>query len=244
MKTNLKENGSASKLAKTVNQVSAVDVELRLLKTIGIAAIIAAMGALFIYLGVPWYIGTGIIAMAPIAIILDIIFWTRISRAPQDKTKHPETDTLELETDEMLTATIPAVMRFGVARSYGVMGSGKVLTPENALIVTNKAIWALTVPLQGADSVVGETEIGRWQWMSAYEDIINRLNHMVSSLPFEEVLKQGRAKKLMKLSDLQSTRALPYTYAISFVRADGKKFGYSIRLQEDFERTKALFGIQ
>lgn len=243
MKTNLNKNSSASELTKNIKQVSTASAGLRLLKTACFAVVIAAMGILFIFLGIPWYIGAVIIAIAPLVIILDVISLIRISRVRLDETPQPDLDISELEADEVLTATIPAVMRYGATRSYGVMGAGKVLTPENALIVTNKAIWALTVPLQGVDKVIGETDIGKWQWVSTYEDIINGLNRMVSSLPFEEVLKQGRAKRLMKLNELQSAKALPYTYAISFVRADGKKFGYSIRLQEDFERAKGLFGI-
>ncbi|SDN28569.1 hypothetical protein [Acetanaerobacterium elongatum] len=243
MNTNL-TNSSANVLAKNTKQVSAAGTGLRLLKTACFAVVIAATGILFICLGIPWYIGAVIIAIAPLLIILDVISLIRNSDVRLDETKQPELDTLELEADEVLTATIPAVKRFGAARSNGVMGAPKVIAPENALIITNKAIWALTVPLQGVDKIIGGTDMGKWQWMSAYEDIINGLNRMVSSLPFEEVLKQGRAKRLMKLEELQSAKALPYTYAISFARADGKKFGYSIRLQEDFERAKVFLGIQ
>ncbi|NLA26037.1 MAG: hypothetical protein GX878_01430, partial [Firmicutes bacterium] len=115
--------------------------------------------------------------------------------------------------------------------------------PENALIITNKAIWALTVPLAGVDKVVAGTDIGKWQWMSAYQEIITTLRGMISTLPLHELLKQGRAKRLMGWAEIKEAKTLPFTQAISLTRTDGKKFGYSIRLEEDFQRAKEIFKI-
>lgn len=51
--------------------------------------------------------------------------------------------------------------------AFAVLGTGKVLTPENALIVTNRVTGALTVPLPGVDKVVPGSDIGSGQWMWA-----------------------------------------------------------------------------
>ena len=134
-------------------------------------------------------------------------------------------------------------MQYGKTRSVAVLGTGKVLTPENALIITNKAIWVLTVPLAGVDEVVAGTDIGKWQWMSAYQDIINGLQEMISTLPLPELLKQGRAKRLMGWEEIKDAKTLPFTQAISLAKANGKKFGYAIRQKEDYQRAKKIFKI-
>lgn len=110
-------------------------------------------------------------------------------------------------------------------------------------MITNKAIWALTVPLPGVDKVVGNTDIGKWQWMTCWQDIVSGLQEMTVSLSLEDVLKQGRAKCLLKREELKAVKTLPFTYALSFVSTSGQKFGYSIRTKQDYIRAKKFFHV-
>jgi len=79
--------------------------------------------------------------------------------------------------------------------------------------------------------------------MSAYRDIIHGLREMIASLPLHEVLKQGRAKRLMGWDEIKDAKTLPFTQVISLTGTDGKRFGYSIRLKEDYQRAKDIFKI-
>ena len=56
-------------------------------------------------------------------------------------------------------------------------------------------------------------------------------------------MKQGRAKRLMGWDEIKNVKTLPFTQAISLTRTDGKKFGYAIRLKEDYQRAKEVFKI-
>jgi len=107
----------------------------------------------FAYIGVPWYICIGIVVVALLFFVLSIIRYLRISAAVSDKTGTEETTAetadISLDPGEFLVDTIPAVMRYGETRSIEVLGTGRILTPENALIITNKAVWAITVPMPG-----------------------------------------------------------------------------------------------
>lgn len=111
------------------------------------------------------------------------------------------------------------------------------------MIITDRAIWALTVPLPGADKVVGDTDIGRLQWMWQYREINDKLQEMVAALPLDEVLKQGRAKRLMGRGELKIARSRPLSRDIRLIRNDGKTYRYSIRLQEDYLKAKKIFHI-
>jgi len=243
MKHDSPERNRADKLATGVQRLGVAGGLLRLARTLGLAVLLLGLAVFLLYTGMPWYIGAGLIIIAAGIVVLDVIVLKRT--AAVDLHAPPESDTgeVELEPDEILVESIPAVMQYGKTRSVAVLGTGKVLTPENALIITNKAIWALTVPLAGVDEVVAGTDIGKWQWMSAYQDIINGLQEMISTLPLPELLKQGRAKRLMGWEEIKDAKTLPFTQAISLAKANGKKFGYAIRLKEDYQRAKKIFKI-
>ncbi len=238
------EENRADKLAHTIQRVGKAGGAFRLIKTAGFSALLLILAFVIYRWGLPWYISAAMAFMAVAIIVLDVISLKRISAVDLNSFNEPIPDEIALDEGEILFASIPAVMEYGKIRSYGVLGAGKVLLPDNALLITNTSLWTLTVPVAGADKVVSDTDIGQWQWTVAYQSIIDRLNEMTAELPLEELLKQCRAKRLMRLSELQSVKTLPHTHALSFKRADGKKFGYSVRLKEDYDRAKAVFHME
>ena len=233
----------AEKLAATVQRVGVAGGLFRLVKTLGLALLLLGLAAFLLHIGSPWYIGAALIVIAAGIVAFDVIVLKRTAAVDLNAPAEPAAGNVGLEPGEVLVDTIPAVMQYGKTRSVAVLGTGKVLIPENALLITNKAIWALTVPLPGVDKVVAGADIGKWQWMSAYQDIINTLREMISTLPLHEVLKQGRAKRLMGWNEIKDAKTLPFTQAISLTRTDGKTFGYSIRLKKDYQRAKEIFKI-
>ena len=233
----------ANKLAAAVQRVGVAGGLFRLVKTLGLAVLLLGLAVFLLYIGLPWYVGAALIVIAAGIVAFDVIVLRRTAAVDLNAPAEPAAGNVELEPDEALVDTIPAVMQYGKTRSVAVLGTGKVLIPENALLITNKAIWALTVPLPGVDKVVAGADIGKWQWMSAYQDIINALREMVVTLPLREVLKQGRAKRLLGWNEIKDAKTLPFTQAISLTGTDGKRFGYSIRLKEDYQRAKEIFKI-
>jgi len=233
----------ANKLAAAVQRVGVAGGLFRLVKTLGLAVLLLSLAVFLLYIGLPWYVGAALIVIAAGIVAFDVIVLRRTAAVDLNAPAEPAAGNVELEPDEALVDTIPAVMQYGKTRSVAVLGTGKVLIPENALLITNKAIWALTVPLPGVDKIVAGADIGKWQWMSAYQDIINALREMVVTLPLREVLKQGRAKRLLGWNEIKDAKTLPFTQAISLTGTDGKRFGYSIRLKEDYQRAKEIFKI-
>ena len=243
MERNPRGDIKSDKLAAAVQRVGVAGGLFRFVKTLGLAVLLLGLAVFLLYIGFPWYIGATLIVIAAGIVAFDVIVLKRTAAVDLNASNEPVDQNIELEAGEVLLDTIPAVMQYGKTRSVAVLETGKVLTPENALLITNKAIWALTVPLPGVDKVVAGADIGKWQWMSAYQDIINGLREMIASLPLHEVLKQGRAKRLMGWDEIKDATTLPFTQAISLVRTDGKTFGYSIRLKEDYLKAKEIFKI-
>ncbi|MGI6497901.1 MAG: hypothetical protein ACOX0U_03580 [Oscillospiraceae bacterium] len=243
MKHDSRKKIRAGKLASAVQRAGVAGGLFRLVKTLGLAVLLIGLAVFLLYIGVPWYIGAGLTVIAASIVVLDVIVLRRTAAVDLNASNEPVNQDIELGAGEVLLETIPAVMQYGKIRSVAVLETGKVLTPENALLITNKAIWALTVPLSGTDKVVAGTDIGKWQWTVAYQDIIHALQEMISTLPLHEVLRQGRGKRLMEWDELKGAKTLPFAQTISLIRNDGKKFGYSIRLKEDYQRAKDIFKI-
>ncbi|NLA12263.1 MAG: hypothetical protein GX883_09090 [Firmicutes bacterium] len=243
MKYEPHEENRAARLASAVQRVGVGGGLFRLVKTLALAVLLLGLGVFLLYMRLPWYLGAALIVIAAFVVLLDVVVLKRIAAVDLNASDKPAVGEVALEPGEILVDCIPAVMQYGKTRSVAVLGTGKVLLPENALLMTNKAIWALTVPLAGVDRVVADADIGKWQWLSAYQEIINALQEMISTLPLEELLKQGRAKRLMGWEEIKEARTLPFSQAISLTRTDGKKFGYSIRLKEDYQRAKEIFRI-
>lgn len=244
MNNNPQRGTRGDKLAATVQQVGVARGIGSLVKTVIFAVILAVLALIFRFIGVPWFIWTGMLFIAAAVVALDVMTLKRTARVDLATLNKPVPENVELETEEYLVDTIPAVMQYGKARSTSVLGTGQVHTPENALLVTNRAVFALTVPLLGADKVVSGTDIGMNQWMWAFKDISSKLQEMIEIMPLDEVLKQCRAQRLMGLEDIKEARTYPFTQNISLKRKDGKKFGYSVRVKEDYLKAKEIFKIR
>lgn len=233
----------ADSMAQTVKQVQTAKGVHGLLASIVFAAIIVVIALFTIFLGAKWYIPAIMFFVAAAVVLLSVVSLKRTSKVNLDTLNEPEPENVALEQGEAVAHVIPAVMRYLVARSTEYMGAGKVHHPENALIVTNKAVWALTVPLAGVDKVVSGQDIGKLQWMLSYKDISDKLQEMLTSLSLEEVFSQGRAKRLMGLEELREAKTRPLSQDIRLVRSDGKTFRYSIRVKEDYLKAKEIFNI-
>lgn len=239
-----KKDTRADKLALFVKRASMAAGFYRLITAGLFAAMLLALAWFFRRMQIPWQASAAMVLIAPAIVLIEIISLKRISDTEMDGgSPGAEESAVALDPDEVLAGTVPAVMRYGKLRSIEILGAGKVLTPENALLVTNRAVWALTVPLSGADKVVSGADIGKWQWMYAYQDIVGMLERLTATLPLDAVLVQCRAKRLMELGELQSAKAHPMSRAISFACRGKGKFSYSVRTERDYLTAKELFNI-
>lgn len=244
MNINPQQETNGDKIATVAKQVGAARGVLNIVKTIFIAVIMVIMALIFMGIGAPWFIWAVMLFGAAGIIILAVVSSKRNASVNLAAPSNPVSAGAEIEPGEHIMNTIPAVMEYGKARSTSVLGTGIVHTPENALLISNKAVWALTVPLLGADKVISGVDIGMNQFMWAANDIDAKLQEMISTLPLDEILKQGRAKRLMGVEEIKLAKTYPLSQNISLKRADGKKYRYSIRRKEDYIKAKEIFKIQ
>ena len=235
------EGGGAGRFAHSVESIAKAKTRYRLYWMIEGSLILIGLDILSFFAGLPWYVGAFLIGFLLILISSTIIEQKRV--ASVDVTQEVEEVEAEIEGDEVLIESIPGILRVLASGGTEFLGKGEVRHPENALLITNKAIWVLTVPLPGSGQMVAGTNISTWQWQTGYEDIRKGLEDLVASQPLDELLRKNRGKMLMRWEEIQTVDAQPSKHRLYLTRRDGVKFRYSLRQREDVERAKRVFGI-
>ena len=147
-----------------------------------------------------------------------------------------------MEQEEKVIGYIAGIMRTGFhLRGTSVLSVGKVYTPENAMIITNKRIIFITVPLPGAGKIIANVDISMWQWLLAKKDIENKLKEMIESMPIEEILQSDPKNFFIPYDEIQKIKFGRISRSIKIIKKDGKKLSYSIRDKNDFAKAKSLF---
>ena len=151
-----------------------------------------------------------------------------------------------VNSGEKIIDYIAGIMRagFGV-RGYEVLGVGKVITSENAMLFTSKGILFITVPLPGAETMVSGVDIPMWQWLLAKKDIESKTKEMISSMSAERILKSNPKNYYVSYEEIKAVKfgwkfLFFSSTTISITRNDGKTLKYTIRDKQDFERAKVI----
>lgn len=212
-----------------------------LISTSIIAVVAVIFAIVLMAAGIPKGIGIAIIAIAAGIVIIQLIeLWRAYSFAyGKTKVKKNEVEVIAVDPDEVLVDYAAGIMRYGLSSgSYSVLGTGENLTPENSLLVTNKNIWAVTVPLEGAGQVISGTDISQWQWMAMQDEIENKLKEMMGMMSLENLIRSSGKHILIRREDIKSFKSADVSQGVIFIMKNGKKYKYSIRKKEDFKRIK------
>ena len=212
-----------------------------LVRSVVMALIVTAAAILLMSVGLPIYIGIPIIAVFALIIVVGVIQYKRarsVDTKPVENTGGAET---AVDPGEVLTDYIAGLRRYGRgAGSYSVLGTGRNLAPENSLLVTNKNIWAVTVPLEGAGKVISGADISEWQWLAMQKDIENTLKGMVDAMTLEDLVKTcGKCVKVSR-SEIIRIKTADISQGVTFFTSNRRKYSYSIRNREDYEHLKKI----
>ncbi len=144
-------------------------------------------------------------------------------------------------TDEKVIGYIAGIMNAGgVFTEYSVLGKGEVFHPENAMIVTDKRVLFVLVPLPGAGQVIEDTNISLWQLMLAKKDIENKLKEMLSSMTLNQIMQSSPKNHFINLEDIKQVKISWLLKNLIIITKSNKKYKYSIRDKEDREKAKKL----
>jgi hypothetical protein len=146
-------------------------------------------------------------------------------------------------SNESVLITVPGIMaQHQVVRGYEVLGSGKVINPENAFIVTNKRILFIVVPLPGAGKLIANVDISMWQWALGKGKIEEKLNELLSSYTLDDILHMNNKNFQINLNDLKKVKIGSFLVSkVTFIKNDDSKYKYDIRDKKKLKDLKTIF---
>lgn len=141
---------------------------------------------------------------------------------------------------EKIIDYIAGIMNAKGATSYSFLGKGKVFHPETAMIITNKRLLLIVIPLPGAGEVIGNTNISLWQLMFAKKDIEAKLKKMISKMTLQQILNSNPKNYSIDISNISKAKISFFTKTLILTTQDNHTYKYSIRDNKDREKIKNL----
>lgn len=143
-------------------------------------------------------------------------------------------------TNEKVISYIAGIMNAGGFTDWSILGKGKMFHPETTMIITNKRLLLIAVPLPGAGQVIGTTNISIWQLILARKDIEKKLKEMLSSMSLRQIMNSNEKNYAINLADIKKVKLTIFKKLIIITRS-GKKYKYYIRDKNDQKRVKEIF---
>jgi hypothetical protein len=232
---------AVSMIARTVKAVSTATMGRRFCKWAILTVSVTAAAARYLpSLGLPPLVPYLIGAVVALIAAVEGICFARIKgaslAAPGAERSFPEA--------EGETAVDHVSGLFRVISGHGVVeyfGRGRYNYPENALILTDKSAWVVTVPIEGAGLVLLWKKIPAYQWMFSRDVIEKKLADMLTYMSVPELVS-ATAMYRMPLEDLVSVRADDTFHTLQFIAKEWK-VKYSFRQQPDYQKAKSLFAV-
>ena len=157
--------------AKVVKADSAASIAWIIWKNI-LGVIVTVVAAIyFMAHGLPVYIGVAVIVIVAGAFAASIVVKQRQASALGGSGGAPERAASEIPAihpapDEKVVAAIGGIVNTGGGvRSVQVLGAGKIRHPENSMVVTDRNVFLLYVPLPAGDVTAGDVDMGAVYWL-------------------------------------------------------------------------------
>lgn len=211
----------------------------KLAKVAIFAVILIIMGGVLLATDTSRYIGIGLIVLAMFLIGLQIASLWRLTGTKLDE---PATSSISFtpRADEALRGTVAGIMRIGASLGgYSLLGTGRIKATENALLVTDRNILAVTVPLPGAGRIMSGTNISMWQWLMSAQKIKDWLSAHTTIL--SEMLNRLSVNQITSWSEIEKIDFDDSSQSVIMHKLADSELRYSIRDKDEYTKAKELF---
>jgi hypothetical protein len=111
-----------------------------------------------------------------------------------------------------------ALEPFGIS----FLGKGKVLSPENSLLITNKRLLFIQVPMTGGDNIVGETNYVTNNFFYNKKELLTNGEELLRTQSLPQILQL--VKKEIPYEEIKTVILKENKLIIE--KTSGEKFGY------------------
>ncbi len=232
-------NPQPDKSEKLIRGVGSAVAYFRLAKAAMFSAVWTFVAVVFWLQGVPYYYVLPALAVPVLVMALEIVALRRLNRV--DLSAPQSTQRAQADPHEKLLGTVAGVMPIEARGGYATLGTGSIKATENALVVTDKKIYAVTVPVAGAGKIVAGQDVSMWQWMLGGGQIRTKLDAIAQGKTLQQLLdavtvNHAHRKTQVEFQDDRRTLAIdPLAHASA---------RYSILSPTEYQKAKNLFDLK
>ena len=189
---------------------------------------------LILYLiNIPFYIPLIFTGFLFILIVSSIIELRRIKGInlvnPLKENNSKKSLPVKINKDEEIILPIFGIMKTSVdlksaLEPFGIsfLGKGKVLSPENSLLITNKRLLFIQVPMTGGDNIVGETNYVMNNFFYNKKELLTNGEELLRTQSLPQILQL--VKKEISYEEIKTVILKENKLIIE--KTSGEKFGY------------------
>jgi hypothetical protein len=128
-----------------------------------------------------------------------------------------------------------------------VLGVAQLRHPHNALLLTNRRLLLIVLPVAGAGQVLGDVDFGFAELVLAKKQMRAKLEEMLAMMSLEQILHADATNVALRWEEIRQIRK-PWAFGpiqslhIAFVTTRGEKYGYMLADVEDMKRLRGALG--
>ena len=203
------------------------------LDLINLAVTMSSILLVLYLINIPFYIPLIFTGFFVILIVSSIIELRRIKEInlvnPLKENNSKKSSPVKINKDEEIILPIFGIMKTSVdlksaLEPFGIsfLGKGKVLSPENSLLITNKRLLFIQVPMTGGDNIVGETNYVTNNFFYNKKELLTNGEELLRTQSLPQILQL--VKKEIPYEEIKTVILKENKLIIE--KTSGEKFGY------------------
>ena len=203
------------------------------LDLINLAVTMSCILLVLYLINIPFYIPLIFTGFFVILIVSSIIELRRIKEInlvnPLKENNSKKSSPVKINKDEEIILPIFGIMKTSVdlksaLEPFGIsfLGKGKVLSPENSLLITNKRLLFIQVPMTGGDNIVGETNYVTNNFFYNKKELLTNGEELLRTQSLPQILQL--VKKEISYEEIKTVILKENKLIIE--KTSGEKFGY------------------
>lgn len=235
------QNPQPDNQERLIRGAGSVVAYYRLAKAIMFSLIWTAVMLLFWSQGFPYYFVLPALIVPVVILALEIKSLLRFKRldlsAPQPKER------VAADQHEKLVGTVTNLMTVGARGGGASLGTGAVRATENALIITDKNIYAVTVPLAGAGKIVAGQDVSMWKWMLGGKQIREKMDGITDGKSMQEILDSVIVNRTQPRDSTLKIEFAEERRTLIINPLSRNPMQYAILVKEEYEKAKTLLNV-
>jgi len=203
------------------------------LDLINLAVTMSGILLVLYLINIPFYIPLIFTGFFFILIVSSIIELRRIKEInlvnPLKENNSKKSSPVKINKDEEIILPIFGIMKTSVdlksaLEPFGIsfLGKGKVFSPENSLLITNKRLLFIQVPMTGGDNIVGETNYVMNNFFYNKKELLTNGEELLRTQSLPQILQL--VKKEIPYEEIKTVILKENKLIIE--KTSGEKFGY------------------